>query len=281
MKTMNCFRPKTTSLGVALLFVGANLPAIGETSSARQSTPLRVETVNETQTSWIPRVITNVIEVRIPTNIFVNVYRTNQFDVVRSNVVNVYRTNWLDRTETRVVPVDVTRTNFVTSYQTNVQTLTLTNWETVLVMKTNRVTQRVPNVVEIDLPADGPNAIKTTSPDKATSPPATAVEGFALDTATTGKAAVNDLIEVEFKVISPDGTTPTLAAYEWRVERTDGSVLLFGQTPEFRRELPFGTYKVEAKVQAGKKSAPVRVRSVVEVTADEVTQRPTTTASAR
>lgn len=274
-------RPTNTSpriielVAIACLFSFAIWRASGET-------PIQVQTVNETQTSWIPRVITNVIEVRIPTNIFINVYRTNRIEAVRSNVVNVYRTNWTDRTETRVIPVGVTRTNFVTRYETNLNTLTFTNWETVLVMKTNRVTQRVPNVVEIDLPAERPDAVKTTTPAKEAATPSATIENLALDTATTGKAAVDDLIEVSFKLKSADGTTPTLAAYEWRVERTDGSVLLFGQNPEFRRDLPFGTYKVEVKARAANNSAPVRVRGVVEVTADEATQnKPGTTASAR
>jgi hypothetical protein len=125
------------------------LAGVGETSDARQPL-LRVQTVNETDQLDSAR-HPNIIEVRIPTNIFINVYRTNQSRPC-GPIINVYRTNWTDWTETRVVaPVDVARTNFVTRYQTNLNTLTFTNWETVLVMKTNRVTKRVPNVVEIDL----------------------------------------------------------------------------------------------------------------------------------
>jgi hypothetical protein len=71
---------------------------------------------------------------------------------------------------------------------------------------------------------------------------------------------VDDLVEVRFKLKSADGTTPTLTGYEWRVERTDGSVLLFGQSPEFRRELPVGTYKVEVKVGLQKLRARARAR---------------------
>lgn len=255
---------------VTLLLATAGMTVIGETNP-RSAPPLRVETVNETQTSWIPRVITNIIEVRIPTNIFVNIYRTNQFEVVRSNTINVYRTNWLDRTETRVVPVDVTRTNYVTHYQTNLNVMTLTNWESVLVMKTNRVTQRVPNVVEIDLPAEQPPTAAA-SP-KETPAPAARAEGLTLATATTGKAVVDDLVEVSFKLKSADGNAPKLASYEWRVERTDGSVLLFGQDAEFKREVPMGTYRVEVKTRATASSPVVRVRGIVEVTDREAVQQ--------
>jgi hypothetical protein len=259
------------SAAAALLIAAASMSIFAETKP-NEETPVRVQTVNETQTSWVPRVITNVIEVRIPTNIFVNVYRTNQFDVVRSNIINVYRTNWVDRTETRMVPVDVTRTNYVTRYQTNLNTLTLTNWETVLVMKTNRVTRQVPNVVEIELPANAPAATTSTPPGGIPAPPASA-EGLKLDTATTGKAVVDDLVEVQFKLKSADGTAPTLASYEWRVQRTDSSVLLFGQDPEFKRELPMGTYRIEVKTRATASSPSVSVRGVVEVTASEVIQQ--------
>jgi len=279
MKVMNRFLPKIQSAMGAVLVAAASLPVLGDTSSPRPGAPVRVETVNETQTSWVPRVITNIIEVRIPTNIFINVYRTNQIEAVRSNVVNLYRTNWTERTETRVVPVDLARTNFVTRYQTNVQTLTLTNWETVLVMKTNRVTQQMPNVVEIDLPVSRTDAGRT-APDPETSRPTTTAaggaatsEGLVLDTSTTGKEAINDLIEVQFKLKSANGGVPKLATYEWRVERTDGSVLLFGQEAEFKRALPLGTYRIEVKTRATVKSPFVRVRGVVEVTDGEAIQQ--------
>jgi len=271
MKAISRFRLNLVAVTAALLVDATCVSVLGGTSNSRQASPLRVETVNEIETSWIPRVITNVIEVRIPTNIFVNVYRTNQFDVVRSNVVNVYRTNWLDRTETRIVPVEVTRTNYVTRYQTNLNTLTLPNWEAVLVMKTNRVTQRVPNFVEIDLPAERPVVQATASKE---SPASTAsTEGLSLDTATTGKAVVDDLVEVQFKLKSADGSTPKLASYEWRIERTDGSVMLFGQDPEFKREVPMGTYRIEVKTRATANSPIVRVRGVVEVTDEEAVKQ--------
>ncbi len=256
------------------LLIAAIVALLPASQQLRAQEPIRVQTVNETQTSWVPRVITNVIEVRIPTNIFINVYRTNLIEAVRSNVVNVYRTNWTDRTETRVVPVELTRTNFITRYETNVQTLTFTNFETVLVMKTNRVTQQVPSVVEIDAPA---TASRSGSPPVAepAAPAGTVAtaENLTLDTTTLGSVTIDDLIEVRFRLKSAEGATPKLAAYEWRVERTDGSVLLFGQEAEFKRELPLGTYRVEVRTRATPSSPPLRVRSVVEVTDGAVVQQ--------
>lgn len=81
---------------------------------------------------------------------------------------------------------------------------------------------------------------------------------------------VDDLVEVLFKLKSADGTTPKLAAYEWRVQRTDGSVLLFGQDLEFKRELPMGTYRIEVKTRKTASTPFVTVRGFVEVTASEV-----------
>jgi hypothetical protein len=149
------------------------------------------------KTNVIERWITNHVEVRMPTNVFVNEYRTNWFEQWATNVVNVYRTNWNTASVTNTLPVERVRTNFVTAYRTNLltktltnsvpvtlvqtnfvdafrtnfltqqqtnwKTLNLTNWENVLIMKTNWVTQLVTNVVEIDLPANRPLAREATS----------------------------------------------------------------------------------------------------------------------
>jgi hypothetical protein len=135
--------------------------------------------------------------------------------------------------------------------------------------------------VQIDLPAERPEPVNAPVPRNEIPATSTNVEGLTLDTATTGKAVVNDLIEVRFRLKSADGTTPVLTTYEWRVERADGSVLLFGQDSEFRRELPFGTYRVEVKARAAQTSPFVRVRGVVEVTAEDALNKPATTASVR
>ena len=57
-----------------------------------------------------------------------------------------------------------------------------------------------------------------------------------------------------------------------QVERSDRSVLLFGRGPEFRREVPLGTYKVEVKTRSTEDSPLVRVRGNFEVLRDEVIQ---------
>jgi len=72
---------------------------------------------------------------------------------------------------------------------------------------------------------------------------------------------------------SADGSTPKLTSYEWRVERTDGSVMLFGQDAEFKREVPMGTYRVEVKTRATANSPFVRVRGTVEVTDSDAVQQ--------
>ena len=46
--------------------------------------------VTLTRTNWVERWITNVIDVRIPVNSFVNEYRTNWVTALRTNIVDVY-----------------------------------------------------------------------------------------------------------------------------------------------------------------------------------------------
>ena len=232
-------------------FLAAALPVLAATGDRE---------VNVIQTGFVPRIITNVIEMRVPTNIFVTVYRTNQFEVLRTNVFDVYRTN------------------LITRYQTNVNTLTLTNWETVLVFKTNRFTQPITNLVQIEVPTSRPATVQ--SPDKNESkgtianvtavPAAAPTDGFLLEAARTAKPSANGQAEITLKLKSTDNETPTLHLQEWQVERTDRSVLLFGRGPEFKRELPLGTYKVEVKTRATESSPIVRVRRNFEVTRDEV-----------
>src|SRR5947209_16798726 len=119
------------------------------------------------QTNGLDRWITNVVEVRMPVNHFVNQYHTNHIEVVRTNVVAFYATNWVTRLHTNIVWLNVPRTNwvstvrtntvvleavktnFVVAYQTNLKTLNLTNWKTVLILKTTWVIQPITNVAEI------------------------------------------------------------------------------------------------------------------------------------
>src|SRR5437868_8770709 len=53
-----------------------------------------------TRTNWVEKAITNVIEVSMPMNRFVNVYRTNRVEQFRTNVIDLYATNWVGRTAT-------------------------------------------------------------------------------------------------------------------------------------------------------------------------------------
>ena len=39
-----------------------------------------------------------------------------------------------------------------------------------------------------------------------------------------------------------------LKVQQWRIERSDGAILSFGQDQELKKFVPVGTYKVEAKV---------------------------------
>src|SRR5262245_13716389 len=87
------------------------------------STPrLSAAEVNVARTNWTELWITNVIDVRMPTNVFVTEYQTNFVSVFKTNYVSV----------TNPVAVNAWHTNFVTRYQTNSKVLNLTNWETVL-----------------------------------------------------------------------------------------------------------------------------------------------------
>src|SRR5712664_2578035 len=80
---------------------------------------LRAAEVNILRTNLVERWITNMIEVRMPLNTFVNEYRTNWLEQRRTNQVDVFATN-------RMV-VEAVHTNVVKGYHTNWGTLTMTN----------------------------------------------------------------------------------------------------------------------------------------------------------
>jgi len=290
MNDTNILRRTLNFVFPSLLALIVGVPVLGAELNSRQTTPGSVETVNVVQSTFVPRVITNVIEMRVPTNVFITVYRTNQFEVLRTNVFDVYRTNLVRLTRTNMIPVELTltnlvtryqtnlnlltRTNLITRYQTNVNTLTLTNWETVLVFKTNRITQPITNLVQIDVPAGRVATVETTdngaSKDDAAAPTTASTDGLMLEATRTAKPSANGQAEISLKLKSAGNETPTFLSQEWQVERTDRSVLLFGRGPEFKRELPLGTYKVEVKTRSTENSPLVRVRSNFEVTRDEV-----------
>src|SRR5260221_199165 len=144
--------------------------------------------IDVARTNWTERWITNFIDVRMPTNIFVDEFHTNWLRQFVTNVVDVYATNWINQEVTNRISVPATRTvrvteyktnwtslrrtneiaveamrtNFVNQWQTNLRIFTLTNWETVLVLKTNWISQPVTNIVHIDLFTNRPAVAETT-----------------------------------------------------------------------------------------------------------------------
>jgi len=266
-----------------------------------------------TRTNWVDRWITNVIEVRMPVNRFVNEYHTNWVTQFQTNLVNVYLTNRVTRTLTNAVVVDAVLTNFVVGYQTNLITrthtnyvavnlfqtnlldhyqtnwsvLNLTNWETVVLFQTNWIVQPATNVVQIELPnrpvADVAPAAETTAPNAA--PPATLANApspapaawngpLAIAAARTTRLPANHLVEVQLQVRWTDNDAAPPQIQHWRIEREDGAILLFGQEQEFKRQLPPGKYKVEARLKAPGDDLPPSVRGTLAVTANDAVIQP-------
>ena len=267
--------------------------------------------LTKTKTNLVDRWITNLVEVRMPRNLFVDEYRTNWVDQVNTNFVEVYATNWLSRTLPKTVvvqafqtnfvdryqtnwnhvrqindvAVELVQTNFVTRYQTNATLLNLTNWETVLVFKTNWVTQLVTNVVQVDLSGNRPVTPEAVAGKKtierpegngetaASAKPPTLTDGLLIQAAKTGRNPTNNQIEVLLSVKWITDDSAPLLVQQWRVEREDGVVLCFGQDQEFKRQLPPGIYKVQVKVQRGSNSAVISGTGVMEVTTRDAVVR--------
>ena len=255
--------------------------------------------VNLVRTNWFDHWVTNVIEVRMPVNRFVNECHTNSVTQVRTNAIEVevtnqvvvdafwtnvvvaYETNWNMRTLTNRLAVNLLRTNYVDQLQTNWSTLNLTNWETVVLFKTNWVNQPVTNVVQLDLPgrpapvvaASEPAAEPSEARADAVAPLMAAVwtGPVAIEAARTARTAVNNLVEVRLKVHRTGNATGRLQVQQWRVEREDGAILLFGQEQEFLRQLPAGKYRVEARLTGEGKDLPPSVKGTLSVTANEAT----------
>jgi len=228
------------------------------------------------RTNWFDRCITNVIEVRMPANRFVNEYHSNWVTQLRTNIVDVFATNQ--------VAVELLRTNFVARYQTNWNTLNLTNWEAVILFKTNWITQQVTNVVQVAAPAR-PSAAEATPGAVAESKearaeivapaPAAAWGGpFAIEAARTSLPAANNLVEVQLKVRGTAAAAAPLQVQTWRVERDDGAILLFGQDQDFKRQMPVGKYKVEARLKGEGDNPPLSARGTLSVTLSEATIQP-------
>jgi hypothetical protein len=271
------------------------------------SRPALAAEVTLTRTNWNERWITNVVEVRMPVNRFVNQYRTNLVEQVRERVVNVYATNWVTRSltnrvavsairtnfveisktnwqtvkVTRVVPIELIRTNFVDNYRTNWATLDLTNWHTVVVRKTNWITQPVTKTEQVDLIASqGPSGEATTAKDavdlkagkaevSAALPAAIPTDAVLLNATQTGRTVGNHQIEVRLTVKWASGAAAPFLVQNWKVERLDGAILCFGQDQEFKRQLPLGEYKVEVRGQQDEKSPLLVARGTLSLTANE------------
>jgi hypothetical protein len=262
-----------------------------------------------TRTNWVDTAITNIVEVRMPRNIFVNEYHTNwvervhtnlvarelprkvTVDFVHTNVITHYSTNYINKSEERTVYIDLVSTNFVDHFRTNMkvlhftneiavdryrtnwQTLNFTNFQTVLVMKTNWVTQLVTNVVQLDLPAKSPPSSPTVAakPDRpALKTPLGAADGPILEGSKTSTQPDNNLVEVLLRVRWPE-TADARPIQQWKVEREDGTFMCVGQEQTFKKELPIGSYKIEVTL----KSAPSAqvLRGALVITPNEVVVR--------
>lgn len=265
--------------------------------------------VTVTQTNWVERWITNVINIQMPENRFVNEYHTNWVLQLQTNIVDVpvtnwtmvrqtnevevtatwtnsvtaYHTNWNTKTLTNHLTLSLVRTNSVDRYQTNWSTLSLTNWETVVLFKTNWITLPATNIVQVDLQTHSAAAVTPRSepaePQEAAAEAASPVPAgwagpLAIEAARTSRAQASDLVEVQLKVRRTDSTPDPVLVQNWRVEREDGAVLLFGQEQLFKRPLPVGRYKVEAKLKAGGEGTPLSVRGTLLVTLREATIQP-------
>lgn len=195
-------------------------------------------------TNRVTKQYTNKITVELLQTNYVKAYRTNLQTLQLTNwaTVALYRTNYITRHLTNRINVDEFRTNLVQAYQTNVKTLHLTNWVTVLLFKTNWVNQPLTNVVSIDLP-------RQASRPSASAPGAVSGEVLAIQAHRGSQPATGKPAEVQLTVHSNAGTDRTIQVQQWRVEREDGSMLLFGQDQVFRRALPVGKYKVEVKAR--------------------------------
>jgi hypothetical protein len=262
-----------------------------------------------TRTNWVDKAITNIVEVLMPNNVFVNEYHTNwveqlhtnvvvrelprkvTVDFVHTNVTTHYSTNYINKSEERIVYVDLVSTNFVDVFRTNVKVLRLTNdiainlvktnfvdryftnFQTVLVMKTNWVTQPVTNVVQLDLPerSTPSSLVAAAKPERQPlKTPLGKLDGPLLEGAKTSTQPENSLVEVLLRVRWPD-TADARPIQQWKVEREGGTFMCVGQEQTFKKELPVGSYKIEVTLKSG---TPAQVvRGTLIITANEVVVR--------
>jgi hypothetical protein len=235
--------------------------------------------VNEYKTNWFDVFKTNLVQapktnqvtrwqtnhpvVTLTRTNYVDVSRTNWLtrkelrEVViersRTNYLDAYHTNWTTRLQTNEVAVTLTRTNYVDQFRTNWQTIHLTNWQTVLAIRTNWIVQHVTNVAEINLPLEptsrlqnNPRAGSVTS--KIEPPAAPAPDDPIIEGSRTTRSVARNLGEVELRIRWPKDIADPLPVRHWKIESENGAFLCFGQEQQFIRELPLGTYRVEANL---------------------------------
>jgi hypothetical protein len=249
--------------------------------------------VNEYHTNTVPRFITNTVEMErtvweehyvtnvfrriftnpVPktvTNFFVeNQYWTNVVPIYRTNWVNTYVTNWLTLTETNLVVLDVVQTNLVLNYRTNRSTVTVTNWSLVFLTKTNWVGGERTNFTTINMPAPVSDAAADSLVDQdAASPTAVTSPGvlpkdFMLAWRRTGA----ERIEIALQSAPATTAVSRIPVSEWRVERTDSTVLLMGHDDLFTGDLPNGDYIVTAKYDPQNGSPALTLGGTIKVTA--------------
>lgn len=241
-----------------------------------------------TRTNLTERWITNVIEVSVPLNKFVDVYTTNVVDRFITNTlpvdltntikVTAYRTNVFDAYSTNLVRVDATNVIPVTAYRTNVHTLNLTNFESVLVFQTNWVKTTLTNVSTVSMPLPAPTGAAAASTPLATpeplplrTPPSASVVAasgsgaIVISGAGTGKSSVARYAEVKLVAAWRGASTEPMNVLQWKVESETSSVMAYSQDREFKREMPFGTYKVEIKATRGANAAVLVGKGVLRI----------------
>lgn len=218
-------------------------------------------------TNFLPRFITNIIKVSIPTNRFYDECRTNWVRQRITNVVDLFCTN--------IVPVVEFRTNLQIAYTTNLTTITLTNW----------VNVPVTNAVEIEIPiaktesapvtTPPPPPAKTASKAEPQQPVASNVDNstrLEFELTHTAKPTKPDQYPVRLVLKAGDAADTILPVQEWRVDKVDGGAFMIGSRAEFTGTLPAGSYRVSARLRAG--DNPLRnVGCQIDVKSDGSAQR--------
>ncbi len=250
--------------------------------------------VNEYHTNRVEILHTNSLEVfstnritQVLTNKYVvDLYQTNYsvsyltnvktFQATNWTAVVTYKTNFLTHFITNLAVIDLFHTNYVTSYVTNSKTLNLTNWSTVLAFRTNWVSQPVTNTVAVDMVRPGgpgtsapaPVAAVATVNEPASTPirVATLTDTVTFEAARTEAPIRDNQVEVRLRARWKSDEHAPLQVQQWRVERGDGSVLLFGKAEEFRHALPVGDYKIEVRTQKSADGPLLAARGTLAVT---------------